>query len=144
MLRNGIRRFSATPIARRPGFARAQILGTVGNVNFKETREGSKFVQYSLAVGKYDPRAEEENRTEWYSISAFDERHVATFEKVLAPGAVILAHVNISLRQVIDEETGNTRLVTNYKQTSFDIIRWPKKKDAGEGEGEVELDSEVV
>lgn len=130
MFRSSIRQFSATAVKAR-GFARAQILGTVGTVAFKETANNTKFVLYSLAVDRApNPKdSEKETETDWYNIVAFNESHISAFEKFLKPGVVLHVNVDLKTRIVTDEQSSRTYHLTNMTQKSFDVVKFAKKVD---------------
>lgn len=130
MLRNSIRSFSNSSL--RSSFAKMQLLGTVGNVNFRETRDGVKFINYSLAVNKYAPSEEHKTTTDWFNISVFNERHVDSFEKFLKPGVQLFVECDVRQRVVTDEDSDNKYTLTSLKQTSFDVVRFAKKEKVEE------------
>ncbi|CUM67444.1 uncharacterized protein PRCAT00005140001 [Priceomyces carsonii] len=129
MLRS-IRSFSSSSL--RASFAKMQLLGTVGNVSYRETRDGIKFINYSLAVNKYAPNEETGTTTDWYNISVFNERHVASFEKFLKPGVQLFVECDARQRVVVDENTDSKHTLTSLKQTSFDVVRFAKKDENAE------------
>lgn len=124
---SAIRSFSLSTA--RASFSRVQLLGTVGNVHFKETRDGVKFINYSLAVNRYAPHEESGKLTDWFNVSVFDERQIATFEKVLKPGMQLYVEAEAKQRQVQDEQSGSNYTLTNLKQRSFDVVRFAKKQE---------------
>lgn len=130
MLRSSIRQFSATAIKAK-GFARAQILGTVGSVAFKETANNTKFVLYSLAVDRApNPKnLDKDTETDWYNILTFNESHIAAFEKFLKPGVMLHVNVDLKTRPVIDEQSSKSYLVTYLTQRSFDVVKYAKRVD---------------
>lgn len=123
-----IRAFSSS--AARQSFARVQLLGTVGSVFFRETKDGQKFINYSLAVNRYSP--DDTNNTDWFNISVFNEKHISTFEKILKPGVQLFVEADAKQRQVQDEQSGQNYNLTSLKQRSYDIVRFAKKTDDAE------------
>jgi single-stranded DNA-binding protein len=105
-------------------------LGTVGSVFFRETKDGQKFINYSLAVNRYSP--DETNNTDWFNVSVFNEKHIATFEKILKPGVQLFVEADAKQRQVQDEQSGQNYNLTSLKQRSYDIVRFAKKTDDAE------------
>ncbi|KAK6460899.1 putative telomere binding protein [Scheffersomyces coipomensis] len=122
MLRQTVRSFATTPI--KSAFARASILGSVGAVNFRETKDGNRFIQYSLAVNKTFP----EETTEWYNISVFNEGQIAALEKFIKPGTRLLVDADIKQKVIVDEATGEKKYVTNFRQKSFDLLYFGGKR----------------
>lgn len=122
-----IRSFSSS--AMRALFARVQLLGTVGNVYFKELQNGTKFILYSLAVNRYNPQEESNKQTDWYSVAVFDEKQIATFEKVLKPGMQLYVEADAKQRPVTDEQSGANYVFTSLKQRSFDVVRFAKRQE---------------
>lgn len=132
---NFTRSFSASTI--RPQFARMQLLGSIGRMEVRETKEGVPFLSYSLAVSRYSPleaEGDKKNVTDWYTISLFDEKALNFFQSYLAPGAQIYVDAEVKQRAIVDE-AGNRLYVTNLKQTGFDVVRFPRK-DRGEESAE--------
>lgn len=125
MLRTSLRFFSAS--SKRLSFARAQIVGNVGSVNIKLAKDGTKFINYSLAVNKVSSLSSE-NIADWYYINVFNEKQIAIIEKILKPGALIL--VDAEMKQVVlaDENGDNKHTVTNFRQKSFEILKFPRKQ----------------
>lgn len=127
MLRQSIRNFSQSPA--RSAFAKMQLLGTVGNVTPRETKEGSPFINYSLAVNRYSPSDESNRATDWFNISVFNERHVSFFNNYLKPGMQLFVECDVRQRQLVDESGENKRTVTNLTQLSYDVVRFAKKEE---------------
>lgn len=127
MLRQSIRNFSQSPA--RSAFAKMQLLGTVGNVTPRETKEGSPFINYSLAVNRYSPSDESNRATDWFNISVFNERHVSFFNNYLKPGMQLFVECDVKQRQLVDESGENKRTVTNLTQLSYDVVRFAKKEE---------------
>lgn len=130
MLKSAVRSFSVS--ATRNTFARMQLLGTVGSVNFRETKTGTKFINYSLAVNQFDPSSEDKKTTDWFNISVFDEKQIAAFEKFLRPGAQLFVEADVRQRVLVDEEGENKHTLTSLKQVRFDVVRFPKKLEESE------------
>lgn len=126
MLLQSIRSFSVS--AARQSFAKVQLLGTVGSVYFRETKDGVKFINYSLAVNRYNGQ-EEEQTADWFSISVFNERAIQTFEKILKPGMQLFVEADVKQRQVQDEQSGQNYNLWSLKQNSFDVVRFAKNKE---------------
>lgn len=110
-------------------FARISLLGNVGNVAFKETQQGQKFINYSLAVNRYAPQEELGQVTDWYNVAVFDEKQIGTLEKVLKPGMQLYVEADVRQRQVHDDQLGNNYVQTSLKQRSFDVVRFAKKTE---------------
>ncbi|KAG7195158.1 ssDNA-binding protein, mitochondrial [Scheffersomyces spartinae] len=130
MLKSAVRSFSVS--ATRNAFARMQLLGTVGSVNFRETKNGTKFINYSLAVNQYDPSSEDNKTTDWFNVSVFDEKQISAFEKFLRPGAQLFVEADVRQRVLVDEEGENKHTLTSLKQVRFDVVRFPKKLEESE------------
>ncbi|KAK6454099.1 putative telomere binding protein [Scheffersomyces xylosifermentans] len=130
MLRSSIRSFSSSFV--RPSYARIQILGTVGNVNFRETKDGVKFINYSLAVDRYSPADEDGKTTDWFNVSVFDEKQILAFEKFLKPGVQLVVDADARQRVVADESSETKYTLTSLKQRHFDVVRYAKKTPAAE------------
>lgn len=120
------RAFSTT--ASRSAFAKMQLLGNIGSITPRETKDGVPFLTYSLAVNRYSPQAAENGNTvaDWYNLSVFDDRQVAFFTNHLRGGAQVYVEASVSQRQIVDEN-GEGKIVTSLRQTSFDVVRFPKK-----------------
>jgi single-stranded DNA-binding protein len=127
MLRTSIRSFSSS--LARQSFARVQLLGTVGSVNFRETKDGVKFINYSLAVNKYAPNEEDGKSTDWFNVSVFNEAQVSAFEKFLKPGVQLHVEADARQRVVVDESSENKYTLTSFKQRSFDVVRYAKRTE---------------
>ncbi|ODV81417.1 nucleic acid-binding protein [Suhomyces tanzawaensis NRRL Y-17324] len=117
----------------RPSFARVQLLGTVGSVNFKETKDGVKFINYSLAVNRYSPN-EEDRTTDWFNVSVFNENQVSAFEKFLKPGVQLFVEADARQRVVADEASESKYTLTSLKQRSFDVVRYAKREETEESQ----------
>lgn len=114
-----IRSFSHSAVASK-GFARAQLLGTVGNPEFRETSKGDKFITYGLAVDKYNgPDAEP--TTQWYNVAVWDPKQVSILEKFLSKGTRLLVDADISIKK---SEDGRT--FTTFNQRSFEFLQYKK------------------
>lgn len=123
MLSQSIRHFSATTT--KLSFAKAQVLGTVGAVYFKESQEGKKFINYSLAVNKY--QGTERQSTDWFNVSVFNENQIKTFEKILKPGMQLFVEANLNTYKTSDEVSGKTHNGIGITQRSFEVVKWGKK-----------------
>lgn len=122
------RTFSSSAI--RSQFAKMQLLGTIGNVTARETKDGVPFLTYSLAVNRYAPQAAEEGKTtvaDWYNISVFDDKQVTFFQNHLRSGAQVFVEADVRQRTIVDETGENKLIVTTLRQTSYDVVRFPKK-----------------
>lgn len=133
MLRNSIRSFSSS--ISRQSFARIQLLGTVGRIESKETRDGNKFLTYSLAVNKFNPQAEDQKQTDWYNVAVFNDSQVSSMEKIVKKGAQLLVEADVQQRVLIDEDHNQTR-VANYKQLKYDVVRFARKEEPEAEEAE--------
>ncbi|KAG2731773.1 hypothetical protein G9P44_005360 [Scheffersomyces stipitis] len=125
MLRSSLRSFSTSVV--RPSFARVSILGTVGNVNFRETKDGVKFINYSLAMARPPTGS---------IVSVFDEKQIAAFEKFLKPGVQLLVDADARQRVVADESSDSKYTLTSLKQRHFDVVRYAKRTPTEEEETE--------
>lgn len=137
MLRSIAQKRSFSSTAARSAFARMQLLGTVGNINFRETKDKTPFLNYSLAVNRYAPQQSEEGRntvTDWYSISVFDEKAVNFFQKHMGKGAQIYAETDVKQRTLLDESGENKQTYTSLVQTRFEVVRFPRKESEAESE----------
>ncbi|KAI3407027.1 RIM1 [Candida oxycetoniae] len=125
MLKSFARTFSST-IAKRD-FARTQLLGRVGFVEFKESPNGTRYVMYSLAVNKKFDGKEE---TDWYKIFILGEEQVAAAERALRVGNKMFVDAKLTVKVVDD--------VSRYSlvQKKMDIIQWGKKSEDEHGESE--------
>lgn len=122
------RTFSSSAV--KSQFAKMQLLGTVGNLTTRETKDGVPFVTYSLAVNRYSPLTAEEGKTtvaDWYNISVFDEKHVTFFSNHLRSGAQVYVEADVRQRTLVDESGENKLIVTTLRQTGYDVVRFPKK-----------------
>lgn len=122
------RAFSSS--AARNAFAKMQLLGNVGSVTPKETKDGLPFITYSLAVNRYDPRNAEEGKntvTDWYNLSVFDDKQVQFFQTHIRKGAQVYAEAVVSQRAYTDAN-GDKQILTSLRQTDFDVVRFPKKE----------------
>lgn len=121
-----VRSFNSSSI--RAGFAKMQLLGSVGTVTARETKDGLPYISYSLAVNRYNPTEENKTSTDWYNISVFNERHVSFFNDYLKPGMQLFVECNVRQKQLVDEND-NKRYVTNLTQVNFDVIKFARKDD---------------
>ncbi|RCK60508.1 Single-stranded DNA-binding protein RIM1, mitochondrial [Candida viswanathii] len=122
MLRSFTRSFSAT--AARSDYARAQILGTVGRVDFRESPSGTRYVRYSIAVNRYN-KEKEQDVAYWHSVMAF--HGLERLEKALRPGALV--HVDASINESeYTDSNGEKQYSTLLVQERLDILRFPKKQ----------------
>lgn len=128
-----IRAFSSS--STRSAFAKMTLLGTVGSVNQRETKDGLPFISYSLAVNRYNP-ATEESTPDWFNVSVFDDKQVKAFSSFLRPGTQLYVEADVKQRQV--ESNGETRVYTSLNQTKYDVVRFSKKSEDAEGEVEQE------
>lgn len=122
-----------TSSAVRSEFAKMQLLGVVGNITARETKDGVPFVTYSLAVNRFSPQTAEEGKNtvaDWYNISVFDDKQVSFFQSHLRSGAQLYVEADVKQRALVDESGDNKHIVTTLKQTHFDVVRFPKKLDA--------------
>lgn len=101
MLRAFTRSFTST--IPKKNFANGQLFGRVGNVDFKESANGTKYVRYSLAVNKF--RKGEDSITDWYNITIFDEGELQKAEKALRVGNKMIVDVTLRLDKFEDPET---------------------------------------
>lgn len=131
LTRQSLRSFSSS--AARLAFAKMQLLGTVGIVNHRETKDGVPFINYSLAVNRFNPlgSVEEGTRTitDWFNVSVFDERHLHAFNSFLKPGTQLFVECDVRQRVVADEAGENKQVFTSLRQTSFDVVRFAKKTE---------------
>ncbi|KAK6198747.1 putative telomere binding protein [Scheffersomyces amazonensis] len=125
MLRHTIRSFSSSPA--RSAFARAQFLGSVGHVNLRETKDGNKFMQYSLAVNK--STRDGQQLTDWYNITVFNEAQVASLEKFLKSGSRLIVDADIRQSTWVDEENV-THHSTNFRQTHFELLSFGRRPES--------------
>lgn len=133
MLRSIVSQRSFSSSAIKSQFAKMQLLGRIGNVTHRETKDGVPFVSYSLAVNRYSPLNAEEGRntvTDWYNISVFDDKQVSFFQNHLRSGAELFVEADVRQRTLVDESGENKSIVTSLRQTHFDVVRFPKKLDA--------------
>ncbi|EEQ38312.1 putative cytochrome P450-DIT2 [Clavispora lusitaniae] len=133
MLKSAIftRTFSSS--ASRAAFAKMQLLGTIGNVTARETKDGVPFITYSLAVNRYSPQNAEEGKNtvaDWYNISVFDDKHVTFFQNHMRSGAQLYVEADVKQKALVDESGENKHIVTTLKQTHFDVVRFPKKLES--------------
>ena len=131
MLRSFTRSFTSTAVKR--DFAKAQLFGRVGNVDFRESESGTKYVTYSVAVNRYD--RESNGNIYLYRVVAFDPVQIERLEKLLKVGSLV--HVDAALRQRRHEDPETHKVTSDISliQTGFDIASY-RKKTEGEGEGE--------
>ncbi|KAF3988445.1 hypothetical protein FT663_03297 [Candidozyma haemuli var. vulneris] len=118
--------------AARSHFAKMQLLGNVGSINTRETKDGVPFLTYSLAVNRYNPQAEN-GQADWYNLSVFDEKSVNFFQNHLRAGASLFVEADVRQREIVDSN-GEGKIVTSLRQTSFHVVRFPKKITEEEGE----------
>ncbi|CAX44794.1 telomere-binding protein, putative [Candida dubliniensis CD36] len=137
MLRSFTRSFTSTVVKR--DFARAQLFGRVGNVDFRESESGTKYVTYSVAVNRYD-RESNDNVPTWYRVVAFDPIQIDRLEKILKVGRLVHVDAALRVRRHEDPETHKFTSEISLVQTGFDIASY-KKRTEGEGEGEGENSS---
>lgn len=124
-IRTIARSFSTSPS--RAAFAKMQLLGNIGNITARETKDGVPFLTYSLAVNRYtNQNGESGTVAEWYNLSVFDEKQVNFFQNHLKAGAQVFVEADVRQRQIVDE-SGEGRIVTSLRQTNFDVVRFPKK-----------------
>ncbi|KAF8000744.1 hypothetical protein HF325_004533 [Metschnikowia pulcherrima] len=112
-------------------FAKIQLLGRIGNITYKETKDNRPFLNYSLAVDRYAPNDAPEGKltvTDWYSLSVFDDKQVAFFQNHLDKGAQIYAEADIK-QKTVQDEAGEKLVYTTMYQTRYEVIRFPKKKE---------------
>lgn len=133
------RAFSITPA--RSNFAKMQLIGSVANVQAKETKDGSTFLTYALAVSKFSPLSPADdfgkrNVTEWYNITVFDDKQVSLFQNYMGNGARVYVEADVKQRTVIDENE-NKLVFTSLTQTKVEVLRFPKKPEADVEEVEV-------
>lgn len=124
------RSFSSS--ATRNAFAKMQLLGTVGSVNTRETKDGLQFINYSLAVNRYSPNEADNRTTDWFNISVFNERHIEFFNNYLKPGMQLYVECDVRQRVLEDENGENRHLVTNLRQLSYDVVRFAKREEESE------------
>lgn len=118
--------------AKRMDFARMQLHGRLANVQERETKDGTPFVQYGLAVNRFAPKEAEEGKkyvTDWYNVSVFDPKQLNFFRSQPKNGTPLFVEADITQRLLADEE-GQTRIVTSLKQTNFDLVRSSRKEGA--------------
>lgn len=123
---------SLSSSATRNAFARMHLLGSIGSIFEKETRDGTPYLNYSLAVNRYSPLSAQDGKntvTDWYNISVFDEKHVSFFQTHLNPGAQVYVEADVKQRTVLDESGENKQVFTTLRQTRFDVVRFPRKKE---------------
>lgn len=130
MFRSIVSQRSFSSSAVRGQFAKMQLLGTIGNVTPRETKDGVPFLTYSLAVNRYSPQSAEEGKStvaDWYNISVFDDKQVTFFQNHLRSGAQVYVEADVRQRTIVDESGENKLIVTTLRQTSYDVVRFPKK-----------------
>lgn len=118
----------------RNAFAKMNILGTIGSVIPKETKDGIPFLTYSLAVNRYSPSGVDNRVTDWFNVSVFNERHVGFFNTYIKPGAQIYVECDVRQKQYVDEN-GETKYMTALRQLDYDVVRFAKRSEE-EVEGE--------
>lgn len=124
MLKSFTRSFSSTVIRR--DFARAQLLGTVGSFDFRESNSGSKYVTYSLAVDRYNKETQEQV-TSWYRIVAFNQ--LERLEKVLRVGNVMHVDASLKVNKREDPETHKVHTEVQLIQQNFNVTHFGKKPE---------------
>lgn len=123
------RSFSSTA---RKNLAKIQLVGRIGNIYHKETKDSRPFLNYSLAVDRYAPNEAADGSstvTDWYNISVFEERQVKFFQTHLGKGAQIYAEADIK-QKTVQDEAGEKLVYPTMTQTSYEVLRFPKKKEA--------------
>ena len=107
------------------------LLGTVGSVSSRETKDGLQFINYSLAVNRFNPNESDGKSTDWYNISVFNERHISFFNNYLKPGMQLYVECDVRQRQLSDENGEHKHTVTSLNSKSvtmlLDLPRRPKK-----------------
>ncbi|CAI5757871.1 unnamed protein product [Candida verbasci] len=129
------RNFASSSI--KSNFAKAQLVGRVGNFEFKESVNGVPYATYSLAVSK-GPK--DQQTTNWFKLSVFDKNQLERLEKTLRVGNLLYVEANLQNQKFEDPETQKTSIRTNFVQRNFEVISWGKKQEGGEGEVEVEVE----
>lgn len=108
------------------------LLGTVGKVEPRETKDGSPFFTYSLAVNKYNPSAADNRSTDWFNIAVFNERQVEFCNNHMKPGMKLYVECDVSQRIIEDENGENRHSVTNLRQLNYDVVMFPKREEEAE------------
>lgn len=140
MLRTLATRRAFSSSVPRNAFAKMQLLGNIGNITVKETKDKVPYVSYSLAVNRYDPTQQGDGKNQaadWYNVLAFDEKLVQFLQNYMGPGAQVYVEADVKQRSFSDEADGAKQVYTVLRQTRLDVIRFPKRKDA-EGSAEAE------
>ncbi|OBA20949.1 putative telomere binding protein [Metschnikowia bicuspidata var. bicuspidata NRRL YB-4993] len=122
------RAFSSTA---RKNLAKVQLVGRIGSIHHKETKDNRPFITYSLAVDRFAPNEAQEgssNVTDWYNVTVFDDRQVAFFEAHMQKGAQIYAEADIK-QKTVQDEAGEKLVYTTMTQTRYEVLRFPKKKE---------------
>ena len=127
MIQSQARSFSSS--ASRSAFAKMNLLGTVGSVSTRETKDGLQFINYSLAVNRFNPNESDGKSTDWFNISVFNERHINFFNNYLKPGMQLYVECDVRQRQLSDENGEHKHTVTSLKQISYDVVRFAKKTE---------------
>lgn len=133
MLKFTARKLSSSAV--RGQFAKMQLLGTIGGIQTRETKAGVPFLTYSLAVNRYLPNSADQVRgtvADWYNVLVFDEKQVSFFQQHLRQGAQIFAEVDVRQKTVSDDLGENKLILTTLRQTSFDVVRFPKRSEEAE------------
>ncbi|CAK7901723.1 single-stranded DNA-binding protein Rim1p, mitochondrial [[Candida] anglica] len=125
-----LRSFSSS--SSRSAFAKLTLLGSVGSVQHREKKDGSPFINYSLAVNHFVPNSEE-RPTDWFNISVFNERQVKFFSDHITPGTQLYVECDFRQNTVVDEN-GDKRVYPNYVMRNFDIVKLRKKEENFEEE----------
>lgn len=130
--KNSIRSFSSS--SARSAFAKMQLLGTVGNITNRETKDGVQFINYSLAVNRFNPSGNEEDGTrqltDWFNISVFNEKHVNAFNQFLRPGTQLF--VECDVRQNVVDNGESKQTFTSLRQNAYDVVRFARKPETDE------------
>lgn len=119
------RNFSSSLL--RNAFAKMSLLGTVGNVNVRETKDGLQFINYSLAVNRYNPNEPDSRSTDWFNIAVFNEKQISFFNNYLKPGMQLYVECDVRQRQISDENGENKHTLTSLRQINYDVVRFAKK-----------------
>ncbi|KAI5953431.1 RIM1 [Candida jiufengensis] len=127
MLRTFTRSFSST--LARYNYAKGQLFGRVGGVDFRESENGTKYIKYSLAVNRFKKGEENDTATEWYNITVLDEDQLRRSEKVLRKGNKMIVDVQIRADKYEDPETKKINYRNSFVQKNFEIVNWGKKPE---------------
>ncbi|EMG47816.1 RIM1 Single-stranded DNA-binding protein RIM1 [Candida maltosa Xu316] len=126
MLRSFARSFSNSTV--RSNFAKTQLLGNVGNFEFRESAAGKKFVTYNLAVSHFDKESQSDVAT-WYRVVAFDTKQVENLEKNLRVGSKLLVNGRLQVEKYENRETGQPGTRVSIVQDSYDTVLWGKRPE---------------